>query len=80
MATVYRVLLQTFVPRPISSDRAYKRALKQVEFLMRKRKRSRAEDDMIDLLATRRGVSKANAVRLGKFFHLPADEFIAADS
>ena len=52
MPTTYRELLQTVVPRPISSDRAYKRALGQVEQLMRNQKRNRAEDDMIELLAT----------------------------
>jgi HTH-type transcriptional regulator/antitoxin HigA len=52
MPTTYEDLLQEIVPRPISSDRAYRRALRQIEHLMRKRKKTRAEDDMIELLAT----------------------------
>lgn len=52
MPVTYQELLQTVMPRPISSDRAYKRMLRQVEQLMRKQKRNRAEDDMIELLAT----------------------------
>ena len=52
MSTAYKELLQQVVPRPIASDRAYKRALGQVEHLMRKSRRTRAEDDMIELLAT----------------------------
>ena len=52
MSTTYKELLQEFVPRPIVSDRAYKRAMSQIESLMRKPKKSRADDDMIALLAT----------------------------
>jgi len=130
MSTTYQALLQEFVPRPISSERAYQRALTQVDGLIRKARRSRAEDDVLELLATlveqyelrqghavpelsprdrlagliearqvtqtelsrachvprttineilagRRGISKANALRLAKYFGVPAEEFIA---
>jgi HTH-type transcriptional regulator/antitoxin HigA len=52
MSTTYKELLQEFVPRPIVSERAYQRALKQIERLMRKPQKIRAEDDMLELLAT----------------------------
>lgn len=52
MPVSYKELLQTVVPRPISSDRAYKRAMRQIEQLMRQPKTTRAEGDMIELLAT----------------------------
>jgi antitoxin component HigA of HigAB toxin-antitoxin module len=52
MSTTYQELLQQLVPRPIASARAYKRALSQIERLMSKAKKTRAEDDMIALLAT----------------------------
>ena len=130
MSTAYQTLLQEFVPRPIASASAYRRTLKQIDGLIRKAKRTRAEDDLLELLATlveqyeirqgytvpnlsprdrlagllearqltqtelsngshvprttineilsgRRCISKANAVRLAKFFDLPTEEFIA---
>ena len=130
MTTTYQTLLQQFVPRPIGSERAYQRTLKQIDGLIRKAKRSRAEDDLLELLATlvegyeirqgytvpelsprdrlagfieareltqaelsrgsqvprttineilagRRGISKANALRLAKFFGVSTEEFIA---
>lgn len=130
MSTAYQTLLQEFVPRPIASANAYRRTLRQIDGLIRKVKRSRAEDDLLELLATlveqyeirqghtvpnlsprdrlagliearqltqgklsrgshvpraaiheilsgRRGISRANAVRLAKFFDIPTDEFIA---
>jgi len=52
MSTAYETLLQKFVPRPISSQRGYQRTLKQVDGLIRKAKRSRAEDDLLELLST----------------------------
>ena len=132
MSTAYKDLLQEFVPRPISSDRAYKRALRQIEHLMRGAGKTRAQGDMIELLATlieqyeirqghatpalsprerlagliaarqlsqtdlstrsgvprttineilrgKRGISKANAARLAKFFGVRIDEFIAPE-
>jgi HTH-type transcriptional regulator/antitoxin HigA len=130
MSTAYETLLQEFVPRPISSQRGYQRTLKQIDGLIRKAKRSRAEDDLLELLATlveqyeirqghttpelsprdrlaglmearqltqtelsrvsrvprttineilagRRGISKANALRLANYFGVPTGEFIA---
>lgn len=52
MSTTYVELLQEFVPRPISSEQAYREALKNVEQLMRKPAKTRAEDDMLELFAT----------------------------
>ncbi len=52
MSTTYKELLQEFVPRPIVSDRAYQGTLKHIEQLIRKPSRTRAEDDMLALLAT----------------------------
>lgn len=130
MSTAYETLLQEFVPRPISSQRGYQRTLKQIDGLIRKAKRSRAEDDLLELLATlveqyeirqghttpelsprdrlagliearqltqtelsrasqvprttineilagRRSISKANALRLANYFGMRAEEFIA---
>jgi antitoxin component HigA of HigAB toxin-antitoxin module len=51
MSTTYRELLDQVLPRPISSIAGYQRALRQIERLIRKPRRSRAEDDMIALLA-----------------------------
>ena len=130
MSTAYETLLQEFVPRPISSRRGYQRTLKQIDGLIRKAKRSRAEDDLLELLATlveqyeirqghttpelsprdrlaglmearqltqtelsrvsrvprttineilagRRSISKANALRLANYFGVPTGDFIA---
>lgn len=52
MPATYKELLQTVVPRPIASQRAYEQAMRHIDQLMRKPKRSRAEDEMIELLAT----------------------------
>ncbi|MCO6456653.1 MAG: helix-turn-helix domain-containing protein [Pirellulaceae bacterium] len=52
MSTAYATLLQEFVPRPISSHRGYLRTLKQIGGLIRQAKRSRAEDELLELLAT----------------------------
>jgi antitoxin component HigA of HigAB toxin-antitoxin module len=129
MPVTYKDLLQSVVPRPITTEQAYNRALAQIERLIRKPKRSRAEDDMIELLATlieqyeirsgytdpvlsprdrlaglmeardlsqvdlsrrsgvprttineilgnKRSISKANAVRLAKYFGVAIEEFI----
>ncbi len=51
MSTAYQTLLQEFVPRPIASASAYRRTLKQVDGLIRKAKRTRAEDDLLDIPA-----------------------------
>jgi HTH-type transcriptional regulator/antitoxin HigA len=130
MSITYETLLREFVPRPISSKRAYQRTLRQIDGLIRKATRSRAEDDLLELLATlveqyeirqghiapelsprdrlagliearqltqtelsrasqvprttineilagRRGISKANALRLANYFGVPTEEFIA---
>ena len=130
MSTAYETLLQEFVPRPISSQRGYQRTLKQIDGVIRKAKRSRAEDDVLELLAMlveqyeirqghttpelsprdrlaaliearqltqtelsrasqvprttineilagRRSISKANALRLANYFGVRAEEFIA---
>ncbi len=52
MPTTYQMLLQEFVPRPISSARGWQRTLKQLDGLIRKTVRTRAEDDLLELLAT----------------------------
>ena len=52
MSTTYEQLLQTVLPRPIASDREYRRALRQIEALMRGPNKTRAQADMIALLAT----------------------------
>ena len=52
MSTTYQTLLQEFVPRPIASASAYQRTLKQIDGLIHKATRSRAEDDLLELLAT----------------------------
>lgn len=52
MPTTYETLLREFVPRPISSQRGYLRTLRQIDGLIRKAKRSRAEDELLELLAT----------------------------
>jgi HTH-type transcriptional regulator/antitoxin HigA len=130
MSTAYQTLLQEFVPRPIASASAYQRTLRQIDGLIRKAKRTRAENDLLELLATlveqyeirqghtvpnlsprdrlggliearqltqaelsrgsqvprttiseilsgRRGISKANAVRLARFFGVSVEDFIA---
>ena len=50
--TAYQSLLLDFTPRPIRNAREYKRTLRQVEQLMRKPKLSRAEGELLELLAT----------------------------
>lgn len=56
MATVttgnYEELLRKYAPRPIRNERTYKVRLRQVEQLMKKPKLSRAESDLLELLAT----------------------------
>lgn len=50
--TAYDELLMRFRPRPIGSERQYRRVMRQIENLMRKRNPTRAEDDLLELLAT----------------------------
>ena len=49
--TAYQSLLVDYTPRPIRSDRAYKRALRQMEKLMKSRL-SRAERELSQVLGT----------------------------
>ena len=48
----YDELLVQFRPRPIGSEQQYRRVMRQIEELMRKRNPTRAEDDLLELLAT----------------------------
>lgn len=48
--TPYERLLLTYAPRPITNESRYSTALRQIDSLMRKQKRSRAEEDMLDVL------------------------------
>ncbi len=50
--TAYQSLLQKYTPRPIHSERAYKGALRQVERLMKQTVLSRAESELLEVLAT----------------------------
>ena len=50
--TAYQELLVDFTPRPVHNDRAYRRAMRQIERLLEKCKLSRAERQLLDLLAT----------------------------
>ena len=50
--TAYQTLLVEFTPRPIREDSQYRRAMRHVERLMRKPKLSRAEGELLELLAT----------------------------
>ena len=50
--TEYQALLQEYTPRPMRSERAYKRALRQVDELMSRPKLSRAESELLEVLAT----------------------------
>jgi len=50
--TPYERLLLQFAPRAIRSRTQYQRVLRQVDRLMRKPKLTRAEDDLLELLAS----------------------------
>jgi len=52
MTATYKELLQEVVPRPITTKRTYTRFLSQVERLICKPRKTRAESDMIALLST----------------------------
>jgi antitoxin component HigA of HigAB toxin-antitoxin module len=45
-------LLVQYRPRPIASEQQYRRVMRQIEALMRKRNPTRAEEDLLELLAT----------------------------
>ena len=51
LSTSYDNLLMQFRPRPISTESQYKRVLRQIDEIMQRRKLSRAEDDLLELLA-----------------------------
>lgn len=46
----YEALLLQYVPRPLRNERQYRRVLRQVDQLIRKSKRTRAEEDLLELL------------------------------
>lgn len=48
----YDELLVQFRPRPISTEQQYRRVMRQIEGLMRMRRPTRAEEDLLELLAT----------------------------
>ncbi len=50
--TTYQTLLLDFTPRPIRTDREYKRTMRRISRLMKKPKLSRAESELLELLAT----------------------------
>jgi HTH-type transcriptional regulator/antitoxin HigA len=50
--TAYQALLVEYQPRPIRSASAYKKALRQVERLMKKPKLSSEERDLVETLST----------------------------
>ena len=50
--TAYDKLLLDYKPRPIRTQRAYKRVMRQIEALMTRPHLPRAESEMLDVLAT----------------------------
>ena len=50
--TEYQSLLLDFTPRPIRAQGEYRRAMRQIDRLMKMEKLSRAESQLLDLLAT----------------------------
>lgn len=50
MATAYGQLLAEVCPRPIRSERAYDKALRQIEELMSKPRRTRNDEDLLGVL------------------------------
>jgi antitoxin component HigA of HigAB toxin-antitoxin module len=54
MSTIaeYRSLLQDFTPRPIRTEAEYRRAMRQIDRLMKTERLSRAEGQLLELLAT----------------------------
>ena len=49
--SAYDHLLLQFRPKPISSRSQYDRVMRQIDGLMRKRKRRKAEEDLLEVLA-----------------------------
>jgi HTH-type transcriptional regulator / antitoxin HigA len=50
--TEYQSLLLDFTPRPIRTETEYRRAMRQVDRLMKAERLSRAEGQLLELLAT----------------------------
>ena len=50
--TEYQSLLLDFTPRPIHAEGEYRRAMRQIDRLMKMEKLSRAESQLLELLAT----------------------------
>lgn len=50
--TEYQTLLLDFTPRPICTEGAYRRVLRQIDRLMKTESLSRAESQLLELLAT----------------------------
>ena len=50
--TTYQALLHEYTPRPIRTEAAYKKALRQIDELMSRPKLSRAESELLEVLAT----------------------------
>ena len=50
--TEYQSLLLDFVPRPIRTEGEYRRTMRQIDRLMKTEKLSRAEGQLLELLAT----------------------------
>jgi HTH-type transcriptional regulator/antitoxin HigA len=50
--TAYERLLLEYAPRTIRSQSQYERVLRQIDQLMQKRKLTRAEDDLLELLSS----------------------------
>jgi HTH-type transcriptional regulator / antitoxin HigA len=50
--TEYQSLLLDFTPRPIRTDGEYRRAMRQIDRLMKAERLSRAESQLLELLST----------------------------
>jgi len=50
--TAYQALLQKYTPRPIRTEGAYRKTLRQVDGLMRRPRLSRAESELLEVLGT----------------------------
>lgn len=50
--TAYQELLLDYTPRPVRNEREYRRTMRLIDGLMKKPKLSRAEGELLELLAT----------------------------
>lgn len=50
--TAYQELLLDYTPRPVRDEREYRRTMRSIEQLMKRPKLSRAERELLELLAT----------------------------